>query len=73
MDHQYYFNINITYQAFLAHYSGIASQVVVITDKGLRLSLPASRFRPFLSQIGIKRRFRLTTDKDNKFLKLEAI
>ncbi len=69
----YYFSLNISYQAYLAHYSGVASTVVVITDQGLRLQLPASRFRPFVSQIGLKGRFRLTTDLNNKFNKLEML
>ncbi|PSD40987.1 DUF2835 family protein, partial [Vibrio sp. V02_P2A34T13] len=50
-----------------------ASSVQVYTDQGLRLQLPASRFRPFLSQIGVKGRFRLTTDQNNKFVKLETL
>ncbi|CCN34062.1 conserved hypothetical protein [Vibrio nigripulchritudo MADA3029] len=70
---QYQFSLNITYQEFLNHYSGAASSVIVYTDQGLKIQLPASRFRPFLSQIGVKGRFRLTTDQNNKFLKLEAL
>ncbi|ASU22221.1 DUF2835 domain-containing protein [Vibrio qinghaiensis] len=70
---QYYFTLNISYQTYLAHYSGVASSVQVYTDQGLRLQLPASRFRPFLSQIGLKGRFRLTTDQNNKFVKLETL
>ncbi|MFN3014330.1 DUF2835 domain-containing protein [Vibrio coralliilyticus] len=70
---QYYFSLNISYQSFLAHYNGAASNVLVVTDNGLRLQLPASRFRPFLSQIGLKGRYRLTTDQNNKFLKLEVL
>ncbi|ASF99803.1 MULTISPECIES: DUF2835 domain-containing protein [Vibrio] len=70
---QYYFTLNISYQTYLAHYSGVASSVHVYTDQGLRLQLPASRFRPFLSQIGVKGRFRLTTDQNNKFVKLETL
>ncbi|AEH33265.1 DUF2835 family protein [Vibrio anguillarum] len=70
---QYYFTLNISYQTYLAHYSGVASSVQVYTDQGLRLQLPASRFRPFLSQIGVKGRFRLTTDQNNKFVKLETL
>ncbi len=69
----YYFSLNISYQAFLVHYSGVASTVLVVTEQGLKLQLPASRFRPFLTQIGIKGRFRLTTDGENKFLKLEML
>ncbi len=69
----YYFSLNITYQAYLAHYSGAASTVLVVTDEGLKLQLPATRFRPFLSQLGLKGRFRLTTDGENKFIKLEML
>ncbi|SDG94749.1 Protein of unknown function [Vibrio xiamenensis] len=69
----YYFNLNVSYQSFLAHYSGVASAVVVMADNGLRLQIPASRLRPFLTQLGVKGRFRLTTDQQNKFLKLEML
>lgn len=69
----YLFRLNITYQQFLANYSGAASNVHVITTTGLRLQLPATRFRPFLTQIGVKGLFRLTTDQNNKFIKLEAL
>ena len=72
MNH-YYFGLNISYQSFIVHYSGAASNVQVVTDNGLRLQLPAARFRPFLSQIGVKGRFRLTTDQNNKFIKLEVL
>jgi len=70
---QYYFSLNISYQAFLDHYSGAASTVQVLTDQGLRLQLPAARFRPFLSQIGVKGRFRIITNQENKFIKLEML
>jgi len=72
MNH-YRFTLNITYQHFLSHYSGAASQVQVITDHGIRIQLPATRFRPFLTQMGVKGQFRLTTDHNNKFIKLEAL
>ncbi|MBY7853086.1 DUF2835 domain-containing protein [Vibrio fluvialis] len=70
---RYLFSLNISYQAFLSHYSGAASTVLVLTECGLRLQFPAAKFRPFLSQIGVKGRFRLTTDQNNKFLKLEVL
>ncbi|TNZ69818.1 hypothetical protein CGK42_15725 [Vibrio parahaemolyticus] len=69
----YYFTLNIPYQTFLSLYSGAASSVQVITNNGLRLQLPAAKFRPFLSQLGVRGRFRLTTDQNNKFLKLETL
>ncbi|MDR9828675.1 DUF2835 domain-containing protein [Vibrio sp. FNV 38] len=70
---QYYFQLNITYQSYLQHYSGIASNILVTTNTGMRLQLPASRFRPFLSQIGVKGQFRLITDQNNKFIRLERL
>ncbi|MFC3023963.1 DUF2835 domain-containing protein [Vibrio zhugei] len=69
----YYFSLNISYQEFVAHYSGVAANVVVMTEQNLRLQLPASRFRPYLSQLGIRGRFRLVTDDNNKFHKLEIL
>ncbi|MDD9157562.1 DUF2835 domain-containing protein [Aliivibrio sp. S4TY2] len=73
MNKFYYFRMNVTYQAFLSHYSGVASTVVVMTEQGLKLQLPASRFRSFLTQLGVKGRFRLTVDQHNRFVNLEQV
>jgi hypothetical protein len=70
---QYTFRLNISYHTFQQHYSGAASAVLVVTEQGLKLQIPAMRLRPFLSQIGIKGRFRLTTDQNNKFVQLESL
>ncbi|WP_338164371.1 DUF2835 domain-containing protein [Vibrio sp. 10N] len=69
----YYFSLNISYNHYLTHYTGHASSVLVHTDQGLKLQLPATRFRPFLTQLGLKGRYRLTTDQNNKFLRLESL
>lgn len=69
----YYLTLNISYQQYLTHYTGHASSILVYTDQGLKLQLPATRFRPFLTQLGLKGRFRLTTDQNNKFLRLESL
>lgn len=73
MNKFYYFRVEVSYQAFLSHYSGSASTVMVMTEQGLKLQLPASRFRSFLTQLGVKGRFRLTTDQNNRFLNLEQV
>ncbi|MFA0088240.1 DUF2835 domain-containing protein [Vibrio sp. 10N.261.51.F12] len=70
---KYFFSMNLSYQAFISHYSGHASSIMVQTDCGLRLQLPAVRFRAYLTQLGIKGRFRLTTDHNNKFLRLDSL
>ncbi|NBI55502.1 DUF2835 domain-containing protein [Photobacterium alginatilyticum] len=69
----YTFSVYISYQSYLNHYSGAASTVVVVTDNGLKLQLPASRFRPFLSQLGVKGRFRITVNNQNRLDTLELI
>jgi len=69
----YTFSVYISYQSYLDHYSGAASTVVVVTDNGLKLQLPASRFRPFLSQLGVKGRFRITVNSQNRLDMLEKI
>jgi Protein of unknown function (DUF2835) len=69
----YTFSMNISYQSYLNHYSGAASTVLVVTDSGLKLQLPASRFRPFLSQLGVRGRFRIVVNAQNKFEKIEQI
>ncbi|HAS62433.1 MAG TPA: DUF2835 domain-containing protein [Vibrio sp.] len=69
----YYFSLNIPYQMYVSHYNGTASNIVVMTENGLRLQLPATRFRPFVTQMGLKGRFRLTTDQNSKFVKLEVL
>ena len=70
---RYFFRLDISYHTFLAHYSGAASNVLVYTEQGLKLQIPAARLRPFLTQIGVKGRFCLSTDNLNKFVKLESL
>lgn len=69
----YFFTLSISYQTFLSHYSGAASAVIVRSDQGLTLQLPAARLRPFLTQLGVQGRFRLITDSQHKFVRLEKI
>ncbi|MCP4957100.1 DUF2835 domain-containing protein [Photobacterium aquimaris] len=67
------FNVNISYNLFLQHYSGAASSVVVLTDGGLKLQLPAVRLRGFLSHAGVVGKFRIYVNNDNKFETIERI
>ena len=69
----YTFSIAVTYQQFLQHYSGAASSVLLMTDCGLKLQLPAVRLRPFLRQSGIHGRFKVTVNALNKFHTIEQI
>lgn len=70
---QFTFSLHLTYQQFQSYYLGNVANVMVTTDTGLRLQLPAMRLRPFLSHSGIHGRFRLSVDDANKFIRLEQI
>nr|WP_025673760.1 DUF2835 domain-containing protein [Salinivibrio socompensis] len=70
---EYFFSVYIAYFEYQHYYSGAAANVIVTTDQGLRLQIPASRFRPFISQLGIRGRFKLTTDTHHRFQSLMRV
>ena len=69
---KYYFSVNMSSQEFLPYYKGQIQAIVVTTNAGIKVQLPAIHFRKFLSTQGIKGHFCLET-KDNKFLSLTKI
>jgi len=70
---QFYFRLNISYQSFEQIYRVPNTTVRVREEKGKMLQIPASRFLPFLSQLGIRGRFAITLDKANKFIEIIQI
>ena len=54
-------------------YQGQIKYIIVETDQGLKLQLPAHNFRPFVNSNGIQGRFRLITDEQNKLQKIEKL
>lgn len=52
-------------------YRGRARYLLVETDDGLKLQLPAANFREFVEADGIHGRFRVRIDADNKILSLQ--
>ncbi|MDA9556093.1 DUF2835 domain-containing protein [Vibrio sp.] len=67
------FSVSISYQQFLSYYKGVASSVVVTSNEGVRLQIPASRLSPFLSQTGIHGRFQMIVTAQNKFVRIDRI
>lgn len=55
------------------YYAGEIKYVVVTDDNGKTIQLPMSRFRPFMTRYGLRGRFRLLVDNDNKFIDLQQI
>lgn len=74
MSKQHWFRLNISYAEYQQNYYGQGHlNVLIRTEAGLRLSLPAGRLLPFVGSDGIHGRFRLTTDANNRFLQLDKI
>ncbi len=66
----YYFRLNISYQAFEQLYRTPNTVVKVRDEAGRMLQIPAMRFVPFFSQLGVRGRFQLILDENNKFQQL---
>ncbi|RUO81294.1 DUF2835 domain-containing protein [Idiomarina tyrosinivorans] len=70
----YYFNLSMSYQTFIdVYYSGKAQSLMVTSDNGTRLSIPAGRFIPLVNAAGLNGRFKLVVDEKAKFQSLEQI
>lgn len=70
---QFYFRLNIPYQAFQQLYRTPNTVVKVRDESGKMLQIPAMRFVPFFSQLGVRGRFELTLNDNNKFHQLLLI
>lgn len=70
---EYYFNLNLSYEKCMDYYHGRFSFIQVTTDGGKTIRFAAHYLRPYVSQVGIKSRFRMTLTNTNKFVKLERV
>lgn len=70
---QFYFRLNIPYQSFEQLYRTPNTVVKVRDESGKMLQIPAMRFVPFFSQLGVRGRFELFLDENNKFEKLQQV
>jgi hypothetical protein len=69
----YHFRIQISYQEFEKLYRVPNTVVKVLSDEGLMIQLPASRFVPFFTQLGVRGYFELQLTDDNKFQQLVCL
>ena len=69
----YHFRIKISYQEFEKLYRVPNTVVKVQSDEGLMIQLPARRFVPFFTQLGVRGYFELQLNDDNKFQKLVCL
>lgn len=54
-------------------YQGRARYILVVSDEGLKLQLPAANFRRFVTANGIHGRFSVSIDADNKIQELTKL
>ncbi len=73
MTRRYEFGMALSAQKTREIYRGRARYILVETDDGTRLQLPASRFREFVDGDGIHGRFRVETDTEHKLQSLQRI
>ena len=68
---EYHFSMQMTVEQCERYYRGSVKYVVVTCDNGLTVQLPIEKFRPYVTTNGIRGRFRLIVDDNNRFQALE--
>ena len=72
-DRVYFFSVRVPYSQCEALYYTPQTSVVLTDDRGVRVQVPASRMRQFVSRTGISGRFRMIVNQDNKIRAFERI
>ena len=67
------FSINLSAEKTQHIYQGQARYILVYTDDGVSLQLPAINFRQYVTDRGIQGRFKVEIDDSNKIIRLSLI
>ncbi|MCP4433557.1 MAG: DUF2835 domain-containing protein [Gammaproteobacteria bacterium] len=73
MTRRFEFNINLSADKTHRIYQGQARYILVYTDNGTSLQLPAINFQRYVTEQGIQGRFEVEIDDRNKIIRLAAI
>jgi hypothetical protein len=71
--HKFEFDMALSAQKTQTIYEGQARYILVETDRGLKLQLPAANFYRYVTADGIQGRFSVKIDADNKIIKMRKI
>ena len=71
--HKVHFTLRVSRSEMLRWYSGEAHTVVVMSEEGLRVQLPAHSLRPFVTPEGVSGRFALRFDSQGRQLSLRRV
>jgi hypothetical protein len=69
----YYFSLSLNYEQCQQLYLPGNNSVVIVEEQGKRIQIPTKNLRPFVSQTGLKGRFRLLINNDKKLVSLEKM
>ena len=67
------FSINLSAEKTQHIYQGQARYILVYTDDGVSLQLPAINFRQYVTDRGIQGRFKVEIDDTNKIIQLSVV
>lgn len=67
------FRIDLPRERFARYYQGMAQAVLVESEDGRRIQLPAANLRRFITDNGVRGRFEMILDDHSKLLKLTRI
>lgn len=73
MNRTFGFSINLSAEKTQHIYQGQARYILVYTDDGVSLQLPANNFRQYVTDRGIQGRFKVDIDDNNKIIQLSFI
>jgi len=60
----------ISVDEFMAHYQGVAKEVVAISMDGKKVRFPSRILQPFVTRQGINGTFEISFDTHNRFSKI---
>lgn len=72
-DHVYFFSLKFPYAQCAALYDGTVPNVILMSENGVKVQVPANRVRKFVGAHGLHGRFRLVIDQSNKIKSFEQI
>ncbi len=70
---RYHFTISLSYLECENLYLTTLKTVVITASTGERVQIPSARLRPFVEPTGIKGRFCLTVNNENKIQSFERV
>jgi hypothetical protein len=71
--HTYYFSVSLSYEECRLLYLPENYTVVVTEEQGKRIQIHSKNLRPFVSQTGLRGRFRLLINNEKKLISLDKV